>query len=240
MTNPRNDIKFLFFILLAVIGLVFIAMICLCLFFLPKTSLFKIAAFWAPYTCWLMKVILDVKINVVGSSYIPRSPCIIASNHQTPYDGIIFDSILPRHSYVAKKSILKIPIFGWLFSLTRPIYIDRTKRRQAMKQIIRGGIKRMVGGVSVIIFPEGKRSSNGQLNQYKRGCANLSWSSRMPILPIYHTTFKCFSRSGKYKGPGIITIVIGRTIPPKNKSVKEINNILFTWTKHKEFSNRIN
>jgi 1-acyl-sn-glycerol-3-phosphate acyltransferase len=185
-----------------------------------------------------MKVILGVSIKVKGYSYIPHQACVIAANHQTPYDGIIFDNTLPRHSYVAKKSIAKILFFGWLFSLTKPIYIDRNKKKVAMKQIIRIGISRMTSKIFVIIFPEGKRSANGKLGKYQKGCAVLSWSSRRPILPIYHNAFNCFTQLGKYKKSGVITVTIGRPIYPRSKTVNEINNILHTWTKHKEFSNR--
>jgi 1-acyl-sn-glycerol-3-phosphate acyltransferase len=233
-----NDIKFFLFILLNGLGLILISLACIIMFALPSKTLFKIAALWAPYSCWLMDVVLGVKIKVRGESHIPNKPCIIAANHQTTYDGIIFDNILPRHSYVAKKSIVRIPIFGWLFSLTRPIFIDRNKKKKAMKQIIRKGIKRMGNGISVIIFPEGERTHNGKINKYKKGCAVLSWSSRKPILPIYHNACTCFSRSGKYIGPGTITIIIGIPIMPTRRTVNEINESLFSWTKRQEFSNR--
>lgn len=221
-------------------GLLAVSLVCVVLFFLPNERLYKIAASWPPYTCWLMKVILGISIKVRGASYIPSRACVIAANHQTPYDGIIFDSTLPRHSYVAKKSISRIPIFGWLFSLTKPIYIDRHKKKIAMKQIIRIGMARMVSRIFVIIFPEGRRSSNGKLNKYKQGCAVLSWSSRRPVLPIYHNAFNCFTRAGRYKRSGVITVTIGRAIYPRHKTVKEINNILSTWTKHKAIFNRTN
>lgn len=226
-----NNIKYILFLLLVFIGLITVTVVCMMLYHTSKALKYKIASYFPIWCCYLMWKILDVKISMIGVENISEEACVIASNHQSIYDGIIFDKILPRHCYIAKKSIAKIPVFGWLFSITNPIYINQKKRREAMKKIIRDGMSRMASGVSVIIFPEGSRARDGVMRKYKRGAGVLAHAAMKPILPIYQNASACFSRSGKYLGAGTIVVLIGKPIAYEGQSGKNMNKILQVWAK---------
>ena len=232
--KTSNSIKYIIFLLLVFIGLLIVT--CLCLILYPASNVikYKATSYFPIWCCYLMFKVLGIRIKIIGANNITEKACVIASNHQSIYDGIIFDKILPRHCYVAKKSIAKIPIFGWIFSITEPIYINQRKRREAMKKIIRDGMARMARDISVIIFPEGTRTRNGVIGKYKRGAGVLAHGAMRPILPIYQNASSCFSRDGKYLGPGTIVVLIGKPISYKGKSAKSMNNILHGWAKKQE------
>jgi 1-acyl-sn-glycerol-3-phosphate acyltransferase len=229
-----NNIKYSVFLLLVLVGLGTITLITLLLFPFSNAVKYKAVSLFPNWCVYLMGKILKVKIHIIGEKNIPVKACIIASNHQSIWDGIIFDEILPRHCYIAKKSIASIPIFGWFFTQTLPIYIDQKKRKEAMKTISRQGIRRMMRGIFVVIFPEGERSGSKRVGKYKRGVGVLALSSMRPILPIYQNSSTCFGRDGWYIGGGTIMVLIGKPINSKGRTIKKINKLLYGWAKRQE------
>lgn len=229
-----NNIKYSIFLLLVLFGLGIITLVTLLLFPFSNTVKYKVVSLFPSWCVYLMGKILKVNIHIIGKTNIPRDACVIASNHQSIWDGVIFDEILPRHCYIAKKSIASIPIFGWFFTQTLPIYIDQKKRKQAKKIISRQGIRRMARGIFVVIFPEGTRSGSKKVGKYKRGVGILALSSMRPILPIYQNSSTCFGRDGWYIGGGTVMVMIGKPINSKNRTIKKINKLLYGWVKRQE------
>jgi 1-acyl-sn-glycerol-3-phosphate acyltransferase len=118
-------------------------------------------------------------------------PFVIVSNHQSAFDIFILMGRLPiNFKWILKKELLKIPIFGKALQAARYISIDRDNAREALNGI-KNAAAMLDQGVSVAVFPEGTRSHDGKLNEFKRGAFILSTKTKRPILPV--------SLDGSYK-----------------------------------------
>ena len=136
--------------------------------FFTKKGLFafQLSRVWAR----IILTITGAKVTIHGRDKIDKKQTyIIISNHQSHFDGpAIAQSLGIQFRWVAKKELLKIPVFGHCLHACGNIFIDRSNRERALK-CIQEGINGLPPGVGVMFFAEGTRSSNGSLNQFKKG-----------------------------------------------------------------------
>jgi 1-acyl-sn-glycerol-3-phosphate acyltransferase len=138
-------------------------------------------------------------------------------------------TIFPAQTWVLKRELLWIPIFGWGLSLTRPIAIDRAAGKTALKQVIRQGIERLQAGLWVVIFPEGTRTTPGQQHRYAIGGAMLAQKSGFPVIPVCHNAGEFWPKQGFIKKAGVISLVIGEPFDPAGMKASEINTRVEQW-----------
>ena len=126
-----------------------------------------------------------MKISVEGREYLKDDqPYVFISNHQSLMDIIVLFVITSTNlRMVLKKELLYVPIFGWSLWWTRFISIDRGKRRKALRSIYKGAEK-IRKGTSVLLFPEGTRSTDGELRPFQAGSFIMAIKSQVPIIPI--------------------------------------------------------
>jgi 1-acyl-sn-glycerol-3-phosphate acyltransferase len=113
----------------------------------------------------------------------PRRPYVVVSNHES-FTDILLISLLPwEMKWMSKIEILRIPVLGWDMKLAGDIPVDRGDRRSAVKalQLSRAVLARRV---SVMIFPEGTRSPDGEMLPFKDGAFRLAVDAGVPILPL--------------------------------------------------------
>ncbi len=125
---------------------------------------------------WRLKIEGREKIKE-GVAYV------IISNHQSFIDILALFSLYKHFKWVSKTEIFKIPIIGWNMSLNGYISIDRDNSVSFLK-LARVAGKYLNNGSSVMIFPEGTRSTTNQLRQFKEGAFRLAILNKKPILPI--------------------------------------------------------
>ena len=115
----------------------------------------------------------------------PSRQYIFMANHQSNIDIPVLAQTLSKFQlrWLAKKELLLVPLFGWALWASRHIVVDRSNRSKAMASL-RKAKERIAGGISVVIFPEGTRSSDGQLLPFKRGGFVLALQTQTPIVPI--------------------------------------------------------
>ena len=179
---------------------------------------------------WLLERVCGLRYEVVGLKNIPEQNCIIASKHQSAWETIAFRRLLPpRQSWVLKKELLRIPIFGWALAAANPIAIDRSAGKAAAKQIIKRGTELLHRGCYVVIFPEGTRVAPGERKRYGIGAALLAEHSGYPVLPIAHNAGVFWRRRGILKRPGVIQVVIGVPIETRGLKAAEINRRIEDW-----------
>lgn len=107
---------------------------------------------------------------------------LILANHQSYLDPLLIG--LPMHrpvSFIARDSLFRIPIIGWILKLT---YVMPINRDSAGTESVREGVRRMKAGYLVGIFPEGTRSTDGKLGKIKPGFVALARRSKLPIYPV--------------------------------------------------------
>jgi 1-acyl-sn-glycerol-3-phosphate acyltransferase len=129
-----------------------------------------------------------------GQENLPQGAAIIAPNHQSYYDPPLLGFSCPEEIfYLARNSLFKRPLLGPIIRLLNAYPLSGSSSD-------RGSIKSIQSLLSrekkVVIFPEGIRSSNGQLSQIKPGIALLAFRSHAPIVPVYiHGTFDIWPRN---------------------------------------------
>lgn len=184
---------------------------------------------FAPGMLWLLKVICGIRMEVHGIENIPATPCVVLSKHQSAWETLALQLVLPPHAWVAKRELLWIPFFGWLLALSSPIALDRGKGKAAIRQLLDKGKKKLDAGFSVVIFPEGTRVPYGEKGQYKIGGALLAKHAGVPMLPVAHNAGRYWGRNAFVKRPGVVQMIIGQPIATGGLKADEINRRVEDW-----------
>jgi len=112
-------------------------------------------------------------------------PFIFVSNHISQFDIVALQFTIPlKAGFVFKRELAKIPLFGWQLMTGPHIIIDRSNAEKALKSIHKARQKMKMKSVSMILFPEGTRSKDGELQQFKRGAFHLASQVDYPIVPV--------------------------------------------------------
>ncbi len=185
---------------------------------------------WGNTNLWLMRVICGLKYRIKGAENLPQSAAIIMSKHQSSWETISLKGLLTKEqSWILKRELMWIPIFGWALASIPTIAINRNAGRQALKQIIRQGKEVLDDGRVVVVFPEGTRTAPGEKRKYGIGGAMLAEKSGYPVIPIAHNAGVFWKRRGLKKYPGTIDVVVGEPIESKGRKAGEINRLVENW-----------
>ena len=130
-------------------------------------------------------LLAGLPIKVIGSEHIPQQqPVVYIVNHQSNFDIPILYAGLPlQFRWLAKKELFDIPLFGHGMRRCGYIPIDRSNRRKAM-QSMNEAAQQIRDGASVIVFPEGTRSPDGQLQEFKKGGFLIAIKAQVPVVPV--------------------------------------------------------
>jgi 1-acyl-sn-glycerol-3-phosphate acyltransferase len=127
---------------------------------------------------------VGVRVQVKGTERIPPGPCIFASNHTSSADAPAVVGAIPRRiSILLKRSLFDWPIVGQAFHLAHFIPVDRFNRESAIDSVDKA-IQALRNGQSFLIYPEGTRSPDGRLQQFKKGTAVMAIKSGVPVIPV--------------------------------------------------------
>jgi 1-acyl-sn-glycerol-3-phosphate acyltransferase len=196
--------------------------------FKPHTR-YRVASGLAYSTMWLLRVICGIRMEVRGAENIPQQPCIVLCKHQSAWETFSLQTVFPPQVWVLKRELLWLPFFGWGLAVTSPIAIDRSKGKQAMRQLLEQGKNRLARGFCVVIFPEGTRMPYGVHGKYKIGGAMLGEASGAPVVPVAHNAGKFWARNAFLKHPGTIVMSIGQPIDSRGIKAEEISRRVETW-----------
>lgn len=190
----------------------------------------KICVIWSNFNLWMLKHICGLDYRVSGAENIPDEPCIFLAKHQSAWETIALFSIIPHQVvWVLKRELMWLPVFGWALALNRPIAIDRSAGRAAVKDMIEKGKVRLAKGNSVIIFPEGTRVAPGTKKRYGIGGSLLAEKSNHLVVPICHNAGIFWRRRDICKYPGTVDVVIGKPYQTDGSSAQEINRHVEEW-----------
>jgi 1-acyl-sn-glycerol-3-phosphate acyltransferase len=170
------------------------------------------AKLWGRLGIWMA----GAKLEIIGREKVPsEGPVIFMSNHQGNFDILSLFLAIPRQfSWIAKEELFAIPVFGHSMRRAGYIPLDRSDGRSALKSI-EAAAAMIKNGRSVIIFPEGTRTLDGNLLPFKRGGFLLAAKAGVPIVPL---TINGSARVNPCKRlelyPGTITIRFGEPISP--------------------------
>ena len=129
--------------------------------------------------------LLFVKVNISGLENInSKTSYVFVSNHQSMADVFAIYGWLPNvFKWIMKKELRKIPFVGTACAAAGHIYIDRSNKKASFLTMKKAE-KILTNGVSVVIFPEGTRTHNGEVGRFKRGAFAIANDINLPIVPI--------------------------------------------------------
>jgi len=175
----------------------------------------RIAVLWARMIIWtnLIKVTLSCEVDPGPGPYV------IISNHQSYLDIPALLVSLPfNYRMVAKKELFRIPVFGWGMKLAGYIEVDRSDTKKAMRGMSEAD-RQLNEGRSIVMFPEGTRSLDGNLLPMKKGAFVLALKNKTPILPItVHGSFTILPKGTLRMGNAEIRVHLGTPIPTRDKT----------------------
>lgn len=184
---------------------------------------------WAKSIVWWLRLICDLRHEIVNPENIPQGPAIIFCKHQSAWETIALQAIFPPQVWVLKHELIKVPIFGWALKMLESIAIDRGSGRKAVEQIVEQGKQRLDTGKWIVVFPEGTRVAPGQRKKFGIGGAVLAERTGYPVVLVAHNAGDFWRRRSLIKRPGVIKVVIGPTIESKDKTAAEIKQIAEQW-----------
>jgi 1-acyl-sn-glycerol-3-phosphate acyltransferase len=138
-------------------------------------------------------------------------PVILAANHQSYLDPPLIGSALPRGiNYLARENLVKYPVLGAYMRSLNVVPVDREGGGAAG---LKGILDRLLAGGGIILFPEGTRSRDGNLQPARAGIGLTVIKSAAPVVPVrVWGTFDAWSRHGKFPRPHPIAVKYGHPL----------------------------
>ena len=196
---------------------------------LPRACTYAIAVFWVDSMLWLLRVLCRLDYVVEGREHLPARSSIVLLKHSSAWETLAQLRIFPRQSWVLKRELMWIPVFGWVLALMKPIAIDRRGGGAAVQQVLQQGHERLVAGFWVMIFPEGTRTPVGETRRYGMSGVLLAQAEELPVVPVTHNAGYFWPRRGWLKKPGTIRVVIGPPIETKGVEPRAVNERAQRW-----------
>ena len=171
---------------------------------------------WCPWA-WSKCILwtFGIKVTVKGLENIDlNKPYVFVSNHASMADiPTVMVALNGRVNIVFKKELTRVPIWGWALRFGPFIMIDRSNPRDAMGSIERAA-QTIRGGQSVILFPEGTRTTDGRLQPFKRGAFTVAAKSRVPVVPmIINNTYGILPKGSLNVKRANIAVILEKPIP---------------------------
>lgn len=127
---------------------------------------------------------VGVKVRIRGKNKIPSAVCLFVANHTSSADAPAVVGAIPRRiAVLLKESLFKWPIVGQAFTLAHFIPVKRSDRDSAIASVEKAA-EAMKAGQSFLIYPEGTRSPDGRLQEFKKGAVALAIKAGVPIVPV--------------------------------------------------------
>ena len=128
--------------------------------------------------------VVGVRIRVRGLERIPRGVCLFVANHTSSADAPAVVGAIPRRiAILLKESLFKWPIAGQAFTLAHFIPVNRRARDSAIASVEKA-TEALKAGQSFLIYPEGTRSPDGRLQEFKKGAVVMAITAGVPIVPM--------------------------------------------------------
>ncbi len=164
---------------------------------------------------WLILKTTGVRVTVEGlDRIVPGTTYVFVSNHQSIYDTpVLFASLPYQLRIIAKASLARFPVLGWHLKRGRHLFVNR---KHPDREGILGRWRSLVSeGLSLMIFAEGTRSSNGHVARFKAGSFLLAIEAGLPVVPVAVIGTRAVMPKGRLRTePAQVTLVIHDPIAP--------------------------
>lgn len=169
--------------------------------------------FFMPLCCSYMRI-CGLKIEIRGRENIRQEGVIYASKHQSAIETYCLSSYITKATFILKKELTYIPIFGWAQYFYGMIAVDRSAGGATLKRLLKEAKNRINNGRPIIIFPEGTRTKPGLTTEYKPGLVFLYQNLNVPVVPVALNTGLFWQKNSFLRFPGTIIIEFMEPIAP--------------------------
>lgn len=139
---------------------------------------------------------------------------IIAAKHQSTFETFALLKLFDDFTFIVKRELMWIPIFGWCMWKGRMIPVDRGAGSQALIEMTERAMREIRTGRQLVIFPEGTRRAAGAEPRYKFGVAHLYGEIGVPCVPVALNSGLFWPRRAFMRFPGTIVVEFLPPIPP--------------------------
>lgn len=178
---------------------------------LPRRWSWHVVPFWARLNIGALRWLAGIELEVRGRENIPEGGFIVAAKHQSALETFALVPLFRDPTFILKRELRYIPIFGWYTSRMKQIPVDRGKRSQALAAMTRHAREAIDEGRQILIFPEGTRRPAGAEPKFKYGVVHLYKELGCKVLPVALNTGLFWPRRGFLRFPGKVVFEI---LPP--------------------------
>jgi 1-acyl-sn-glycerol-3-phosphate acyltransferase len=181
---------------------------------LPRRAVIGVAKLWGRIGVWLLRVICGTRLQLRGLDKVPPGPLIVAAKHQSTFETFALVPLFDDPTFIVKRELMWLPIFGWGMRKGRMIPVDRGAGSQALAAMSVRAREEIRTGRQLIIFPEGTRRAPGAEPRYKFGVVHLYSRVGVPCVPVALNSGLFWPRRAFRRYPGTIVIEFLDPIPP--------------------------
>jgi len=197
---------------------------------LPFSVRYFFAELWSRLALWNLKIICGLTHEITGQENVPIDRnVIVLCKHQSAWETIAAQVMFPMHTFLLKKELLRLPIWGWAMATLEPIAINRNDRKAALKSLIKQGTLCLNKGLWLIVFPEGTRMAPGTKGKFNAGGSYLAHKTDTPVIPVAHNAGEFWPPRSFLKYPGKITVKIGPLLESTNRKASDLNAEAEIW-----------
>lgn len=183
---------------------------------------YRITDKWVPLWMGTVLKISGVKVEIEGAEHFPPSPAVYVCNHQSMLDIPVLLTFLGARAMMAKASMGKVPLLrGWM-ELFDCLFVKRDDPQSA-RACYEGGVRLVRSGRDLCIFPEGTRSKDGGIGEFKSGSFRIAGVTGAPIVPLYlQGTRELLEGRGGWVGAGTVKLKLFAPIETANLSREQL------------------
>jgi 1-acyl-sn-glycerol-3-phosphate acyltransferase len=178
-----------------------------------RKAILELARSWSRTTLWLLDTICGMKVEFRGLDNLQRKGCIIAAKHQSAWETLALVTQVEDFTYILKRELTYIPIFGQYLIRSDQIAINRANRSAALRDLVAQAGRAIAEGRAIFIFPEGTRRPAGAPPQYKSGVSHLYAAAKAPCVPVALNSGLFWPRRTFVKRPGVVLVEFLPVIP---------------------------
>lgn len=180
---------------------------------MKRGAVLELSRVWARSSLWLLDKVCGTRVEFRGVENLPKGACVIAAKHQSALETFALTTQMNDFTFVLKRELLAIPMFGWYLKGAEQIAIDRARRGQALADLTRQVTQAIAEERQVFIFPEGTRTAAGAPPSYKSGVAHLCAATGAICVPVALNSGLFWPRRGMLRRPGRVIIEFLPPIP---------------------------
>jgi 1-acyl-sn-glycerol-3-phosphate acyltransferase len=181
---------------------------------LPRWGIIRLAQHWGRVNLHLLRIVCGITVEWRGLDKIPAGAFLVAAKHQSVWETFALLTLFRDPTYILKRELLWLPLFGWAAWRAGMIPVDRGGGKPALAAMAARVRDALAAGKQIIIFPEGTRRPPGAEPKYKYGIAHLYGEGVAACLPVALNSGLFWPRRRFLRRPGTITVEILDPIAP--------------------------